>query len=216
MDYTTLRNKMVDEQIIGRGIKDEAVISAMRKIPRHFFVNEPLTIRSYGDYPLPIIESQTISQPFMVALMTELLSLNSSCNVLEIGTGSGYQTAILAEISEKVYTIERYKTMVLKARELFNKLNYHNIVMKTGDGTLGWKEFSPFDRILVTAGAPTVPEKLVNQLADCGRMIIPIGDSTLQKLTCIEKKDGKIFISEYGGCVFVPLVGKYGWKEKEK
>ncbi|MBI4652366.1 protein-L-isoaspartate(D-aspartate) O-methyltransferase [Candidatus Desantisbacteria bacterium] len=213
MDYSGLRNKMVDEQIIKKGIKDERVINAMRKIPRHLFVNEALAHRAYGDYPLPIIESQTISQPYMVGFMTEMLDTAKTHKILEIGTGSGYQTVILAELADKVYTIERYNTLVVKAREIFNKLNYNNIVMKTGDGSLGWKEFAPFDRIIVTAGAPVIPEKLINQLNPNGKMIIPVGDYHLQKLMFIEKNDEKISIKELSGCMFVPLVGKYGWNQ---
>ncbi|MBI5418012.1 protein-L-isoaspartate(D-aspartate) O-methyltransferase [Candidatus Poribacteria bacterium] len=213
IDYVTLRNKMVDEQIVKKGIRNKRVLDAMRKVPRHLFVNIPLDIRAYGDYPLPILEGQTISQPFMVAFMTELLNIAPEHKILEIGTGSGYQTSILSELAEKVYTIERHPALVLKAREIFNKLNCHNIVMKAGDGTLGWKEFSPFDRILVTAGAPELPEKLISQLSDNGKMVIPVGDSALQKLMSIEKINGQIKINEHSACIFVPLVGKYGWKE---
>ncbi len=213
IDYSTLRNRMVDEQIIGRGIRNERVINVMRKIPRHIFVSEPFALKAYGDHPLPIMESQTISQPYMVALMTELLDVSSNHKVLEIGTGSGYQTVILAELSEKVYTIERHRSLVLKAREIFDKLDMHNIVMKTGDGTIGWKEFSPFDRILITAGAPELPEKLIEQLALNGKLLVPVGDYFSQKLVCAEKKENDILIKEYSGCVFVPLVGKYGWEK---
>lgn len=213
IDYSGLRNKMVDEQIIKKGIKDECVINAMRKIPRHLFVNEALAYRAYGDHPLPIIESQTISQPYMVGFMTEMLNIANAHKILEIGTGSGYQTAILAELADKVYTIERHSTLVIKAREIFNKLNFNNIVMKTGDGSLGWKEFAPFDRIIVTAGAPVIPEKLIKQLNSNGKMLIPVGDYYSQKLMCIEKNDDKISIKELSGCVFVPLVGKYGWNQ---
>lgn len=204
---------MVEEQILRRGITDERVIEAMLKVPRELFVEEALQQKAYGDHPLPIGCGQTISQPFMIALMTQCLKLSGSEKILEIGTGSGYQAAILAELAQKIYTIERIKTLYEKAQKiLLENLRYKNIVTLLGDGTLGMKSFAPFDRIIVTACAPDIPQPLIDQLVDTGILVIPKGDKYFQSLVIVTKKNGELSIQDAGGCVFVPLVGKWGWK----
>jgi protein-L-isoaspartate(D-aspartate) O-methyltransferase len=209
------RDRMVSEQLIQRGITDQRVIAAFRKVPRHIFVEEPLQDRAYEDHPLPIGFGQTISQPYMVGLMTQILALHGNERVLEIGTGSGYQAAILAELAERVYTIERIKRLAERAEKiLYDELKYKNIVIIVGDGTYGVPQYAPFDRIIVTAGAPDIPKTLINQLADGGRLVIPKGDRYVQTLTVVDKKGEELVISYEGGCVFVPLIGKYGWQEE--
>ncbi len=212
LKYTRQRREMVKRQIKARGITDPAVISAIEKVPRHLFVTEALADQAYGDFPLPIGEEQTISQPYIVAEMTQALALTDQDRVLEIGTGSGYQAAILAEIAFRVYTVERIHTLLIKAKQLFDKLKYHNIVTRYSDGTLGWEEQSPFDAIIVTAGAPKIPKELVNQLAPGGRMIIPVGDQYVQELIKIYKDEKGIRQTSLGGCRFVKLIGEDGWK----
>jgi len=211
MDYKTLRKKMVEEQIIARGIKDKKLIEAMYKIERHRFIPEKFRDSAYGDFPVPIGEGQTISQPYMVALMTECLSLKGKEKVLEIGTGSGYQTAILAELAKEVYSIERIESLKINAEKILNELGYTNIKIRLGDGTLGWPEEAPFDRIMVTAADQDVPPPLLEQLNQNGIMVIPLGDRFSQVLTKIEKRDNQIIRQEVCGCVFVPLIGKYGF-----
>jgi protein-L-isoaspartate(D-aspartate) O-methyltransferase len=211
--YQRLREDMVKHQLEARGIQDRQVLNAMRSVPRHLFVSEALMDQSYGDYPLPIGEQQTISQPHIVAEMTQALELRKGDRVLEIGTGSGYQAAILSQIVFKVYTIERIHALFLKTRKLFDKLKYHNIVTKYSDGTSGWKEESPFDAIIVTAGGPEIPELLINQLEDGGRLVIPVGDQHTQELVKVTKDQRGVKITNLGGCRFVKLVGEYGWKE---
>ena len=215
MDFTTARNRMVDSQLVSRGIKDAKVLLAMRKVPRHRFVEEALISQAHGDHPLPIGEKQTISQPYIVALMTEALELKGTERVLEIGTGSGYQTAILAELAEKVYSIERMYPLSVKARRLLDELGYLNVVLKVGDGTLGWKEEAPFDAVIVTAGSPDVPQPLVDQLAVGGRLVIPVGDRYSQSLVRVARTKEGIKKSDLGGCRFVNLVGQHGWQELE-
>jgi len=211
--YEHERKKMVSEQIIRRGITDQRVIEAMLKVPREMFVEEALQQKAYGDHPLPIGCEQTISQPYMVSLMTQYLKLTGSEKVLEIGTGSGYQAAILAELAQKVYTIERFKTLYEKAQKiLLEKLRYKNIVTILGDGSLGMINFAPFDRIIVTAAAPDVPKPLLDQLANNGILVIPKGDRFFQSLVIVTNKEGELSIQDAGGCVFVPLVGKWGFK----
>lgn len=204
---------MVQRQIKSRGITDSNVLSAMTKVPRHLFVSEALMDQAYGDHPLPIGEQQTISQPYIVAEMTQALSLGQDDRVLEIGTGSGYQAAILAEIAFRVYTIERIYSLFVKTRKLFDELKYHNIVTKYSDGTSGWSDQSPFDAIIVTAGAPEIPNVLLNQLAVGGRMIIPVGDQHTQELVKLYKDEKGIHTSNLGGCRFVKLVGEHGWRD---
>jgi protein-L-isoaspartate(D-aspartate) O-methyltransferase len=212
-DFKLARERMVKNQLMARSIRDERVLKAMGKIPRHLFIQEALAGEAYNDHPVPIGEKQTISQPYIVALMTEALELEGSENTLEIGTGSGYQTAILAELSSRVYTIERIKSLLVKARKLLAKLNYNNILFKAFDGTLGWKDYAPFDAIMVTAGAPSVPEPLKEQLADNGRIIIPVGDRYTQELIKITRKGESFDQESLGGCRFVNLIGVHGWKE---
>jgi len=213
-DLVKVRMRMVDEQIIARGIRDPRVITAMRKVPRHLFVEEALQNQAYSDHPLPIGEKQTISQPFMVALMTEAMQLKGMEKVLEIGAGSGYQTAILAEIAFKVFSIERIRSLTIQARKLLYDLGYLNVEIKFSDGTLGWAEESPFDAIIVTAGSPGIPQPLVDQLAVGGRLVIPIGDSADQELVRITKTEEGTKREDLGGCRFVKLIGQHGWEEE--
>ena len=193
-----------------RGIKNQKVLDAFRKVERHKFIPEDLRNNSYSDYPLPIGEGQTISQPYMVALMTECLGLTGGDKILEIGTGSGYQAAILAELAKEVYTIERFDSLAKRAEGVLNELGYKNIKIKVGDGTLGWPEEAPFDKIIITAATPRVPLPLTEQLKENGKLVLPLGESFSQILTVIEKRKDKLETLEVCGCVFVPLVGKYG------
>ncbi len=206
------RIEMVRKQIEVRGVSDPKVLEAMRKVPRHHFVSEALWDQAYGDFPLPIGEQQTISQPYIVAEMTQALQLNEEDRVLEIGTGSGYQAAILSEIVFRVYTIERIHPLFIKSRKLFDKLQYYNILTKYSDGTSGWEEESPFDAIIVTAGAPEIPKLLINQLSIGGRMVIPVGDQYSQELVKLYKDVQGIHKTNLGGCRFVKLIGKHGWR----
>jgi protein-L-isoaspartate(D-aspartate) O-methyltransferase len=212
MDYNLLRKRMVQEQLIPRGIKNQRVLEAFMKIERHKFIPEDLRSSSYADFPVPIGEGQTISQPYIVALMTDCLGLSGEEKVLEIGTGSGYQTAILAELAKEVYSIERFADLAKKAQGEFKELGYANINIKVGDGTLGWPEKAPFDRIIITAASPRIPLPLIEQLKENGKLILPLGESFSQVLTLVEKKKDKLDSVQVCGCVFVPLVGKYGWK----
>jgi len=211
--YERQREEMVQQQIAARGITDAKVLATFRKVPRHLFVSEALRDQAYGDYPLPIGEQQTISQPYIVAEMTQALELNNDDRVLEIGTGSGYQAAILAEIAYRVYTVERIRTLYVQARNLLDKLHYHSIVMRCSDGTSGWRDEGPFDAIIVTAGAPDVPEKLLDQLVEGGRMVVPVGNQHSQELIKLTKDKSGIHKSNLGGCRFVKLIGAHGWKE---
>jgi len=203
---------MVEEQIISRGIRDSGVIEAMKKVPRHLFVEEALQSQGYSDHPLPIGEKQTISQPYMVALMTEALQLTGKEKILEIGAGSGYQTAILAELGEKVFSIERIRSLAIRARKLLYELGYFNFEIKIFDGTYGWVEEGPFDAIIVTAGAPDIPQPLVDQLTIGGRLVIPVGDAFVQDLIRVTKTGEGIKREDLGGCRFVKLIGRYGWE----
>jgi protein-L-isoaspartate(D-aspartate) O-methyltransferase len=209
VEMTVQRSRMVKEQIIRRGIKDEKVLEVMKKIPRHRFVDDSLKNRAYGDHPLPIGEGQTISQPYIVALMTEALKLRPSDRVLEIGTGSGYQAAVLAEIVKEVYTIEIRERLAKRAGELLDKLGYKNIKIKYADGYFGWDEHAPFDAIIVTASANHIPPPLIKQLNEGGKLIIPLG-STLyyQTLTLATKKEGELDVEQMIGVAFVPMVGE--------
>ena len=210
--FKIARQRMVDNQIAARGIRDKRVLEAMRKVPRHLFVDEALWDQAYGDFPLPIGEGQTISQPYIVARMTEELGLKGDERVLEIGTGSGYQTAILAELSRQVFSVERIPSLLQRARAVLDRLGYRNVMIKLDDGTWGWKDYAPFDAIMVTAGAPVVPEPLLEQLNDPGVMVVPVGDEYSQVLTKIIKRDGKVFTETLEGVRFVKLIGDHGWR----
>lgn len=212
--YQGKRQYMIDTQIVARGIKDKRVIEAMLKVPRHLFLDEALRPQAYDDNPLPIGEKQTISQPYIVALMSETLHLKGTEKVLEIGTGSGYQCAILAELADQIYTIERIPSIAKRARKIFDQLNYSNVIINIGDGTLGWKQHSPYDGIIVTAASPRPPKPLLEQLAKGGRLVIPIGDEFSQNLSVFTRNDNDDLTEEsYGGCRFVKLIGQHGWRE---
>jgi len=211
IDFKSLREEMVTEQIMGRGVVTPRVIEAFRKVPRHLFVPEEFRSHSYNDHPLPIGEGQTISQPYMVALMTDILNLSGEEKVLEIGTGSGYQAAILAELGKEVYTVERHRALAERAEKVLKDLNYQNVRVLVGDGTKGWKEFSPYQKIIVTASAPDVPQPLFEQLDEMGRLAIPIGGRWSQDLVLVEKRKGNMITKSICGCVFVPLIGEYGY-----
>ncbi|MDD2539550.1 MAG: protein-L-isoaspartate(D-aspartate) O-methyltransferase [Desulfuromonadaceae bacterium] len=216
MNFEIIRKKMVQEQIISRGISDRRVIDAMLKIPRHIFVQEAFAAQAYNDKALPIGEKQTISQPYIVALMTEKLALTGTERVLEIGTGSGYQTAILATLADRVYSAERIRSLALNARKCLDCLKLFNVQLRINDSegsTIGWEEEAPFDAIIVTAGAPEVPEILTDQLAPGGRLVIPVGtDSDQQLITIIKSQDGELYRESSVRCRFVPLIGKQGWQ----
>ena len=207
------RIRMVEEQLIPRGINDQATLEAMATVPRHLFVEDAMQARAYGDHPLPIGSGQTISQPYIVALMTQVLELQGHERVLEIGTGSGYQAAVLSRICERVYTIERIDSLLGRARKIFDRLHYHNIVSRIDDGTIGWPDEAPFDAILVTAGGPKVPEPLVEQLGDPGRLVIPVGDQQVQELQLITKENGEISTRIIEQVRFVNLIGTHGWRD---
>lgn len=209
--FELLRRKMVDWQIVGRGVKDQRVIEAMLKVPRHLFVPEAMRDEAYGDYPLPIGDGQTISQPYMVAEMTADLELKPSDKVLELGTGSGYQAAVLAELVQEVYTIERIEKLAIKAENTLKKVGYKNIVVKVGDGSSGLPDYAPYDAILVTAGAPQIPQPLLEQLNEGGRLVVPTGGRMFQTLIRVKKVAGKFEEKHLFDCMFVPLVGAYGW-----
>ena len=216
INFDVARRRMVENQISGRNITDRRVIAAMLKVPRHIFVEEAMSAQAYSDSALPIGEKQTISQPYMVALMTEMLQLTGKEKILELGTGSGYQSAILAELADRVYTIERIRPLALRARKALDSLGYLNVNLKIGDGTDGWPSEAPFDGILVTAGAPDVPAHLIDQLGVGGKLVIPVGNQHEQTLVRITKLDGGSVIREDSiGCRFVKLIGRYGWSGEE-
>ncbi len=204
---------MVDNQLIGRGISDPRVLEAFRTVPRHEFAGRASPEESYGDFPLAIGRGQTISQPYMVALMTEALELKGGEKVLEIGTGSGYQAAILSKLAREVWSVERIPELAASSHARLKELGYDNVEVVVGDGTRGWPEEAPYAGIVVTAGSPGVPPPLLDQLDEGGRLVIPVGSGYSQTLAVLEKKEGKIHRRERGGCVFVPLIGEYGWKK---
>jgi protein-L-isoaspartate(D-aspartate) O-methyltransferase len=212
-DYLRAREKMVEEQVVARGIKNPRLLAAMRKIPRHLFVDPGLLQRAYDDSSLPIGAKQTVSQPYMAARMTEALELSGEERVLEIGTGSGYQSALLAELSFNVFSVEKIRALAVKARAVLDRLQYHNIAIQVGDGTIGWPEHSPFDAIMVTAGAPDLPRPLIEQLAVGGRLVIPVGDDESQVLVRVTRHPLKFEEEQLGDCRFVKLWGKFGWQE---
>ncbi len=213
--YTSLRQKMVNEQIAHRGLHSPRLLEAFRRVPRHNFVPPECRKNAYDDGPLPIGIGQTISQPYIVALMTSLLSLDGDENVLEIGTGSGYQAAILAELAKTVHTIERHSQLAERASETLANLGYANIFVHSGDGSLGWPETGPYQGILVTAAAPSAPQSLLSQLAEGGRLVIPVGDHYGQDLQVWERHGGRYEPESIIPVMFVPLRGEFGWKDEE-
>ncbi len=213
MDPVLAREAMVNEQIRGRGIRDARIIKAFLEVPRHRFVDEYLKYKAYEDYPLSIGHGQTISQPYMVALMTEALNPQPEDSILEIGTGSGYQAAILSRLCATVYSIERISALASKARRIHDELGYFNIHIRIGDGTRGLPSGAPYSGIIVTAGAPHVPEALIDQLCEGGRLIIPVGDQMLQELKRLTKTRDGVSEESLGGCRFVKLIGNNGWSQ---
>ena len=209
--FETSRQRMVQEQLIRRGIHDPRVLEVMAEVPRHLFVDDAMQASAYGDHPLPIVGGQTISQPFIVAYMTQALQLTGMEKVLEIGTGSGYQAVVLSRLCAKLYTVERLNSLLAGARRLFDRLHCYNIQSKLDDGTLGWPDNAPYDAIMVTAGGPEIPEPLVAQLADPGRMVIPVGDQEVQELQLVTKKDGLVQVELLERVRFVNLIGEHGW-----
>jgi protein-L-isoaspartate(D-aspartate) O-methyltransferase len=212
MDYDKLREMMVATQLVARGIKDTHVLDAMKKVPRHLFMPEALWNRAYEDMALPIGEGQTISQPYMVAIMTELLELSGDEKVLEIGTGSGYQAAVLSELAREVFTIERIPELADESRVRLAGLGYNNVIVLTGDGSKGLEDKAPFDRIIITAAAPELPAIIVKQLREDGIIVAPVGERFSQVVIKGRKKKGVLAEEFHTPCVFVPLVGQYGWK----
>ena len=213
--FSIARRRMVEEQVIARGIADQRVIDAMFKVPRHKFVEQALEGKAYQDAPLPIGEKQTISQPYMVAVMSEALALTGSETVLEIGTGSGYQAAVLALLADRVFSLERIPSLARRARKVLDECGFSKVNIRLADGTQGWQEMAPFDAILVTAGAPEVPQHYLDQLALGGRLIIPVGDRESQLLLRVTRTGEKDYIEEQMlGCRFVPLIGNHGWQER--
>jgi len=204
---------MVETQLAGRGLRNHRVLEAMRRVPRHLFVEEALQEQAYSDYPLPIGEKQTISQPYIVALMSEVLELKGDEKILEIGTGSGYQAAILAELADRVFSVERFPPLAYRASQILKKLGYQNILIRVADGSLGWPEEAPFDGIMVTAGTPKIPQPLTDQLRVGGRLVLPVGDRLSQELVLVERTPEGIRRTDFGGVRFVDLVGKWGWEE---
>ncbi len=213
INFKKARERMVETQLIARGISDPKVLEAMRKVPRHLFVDEALQDQAYNDHPLPISDKQTISQPYVVALMTESLKFTGQEKVLEIGTGSGYQAAVLAELAGRVFSIERHPGLALRANQVLRDLGYRNVIIRVGDGSMGWPDDAPFDAVMVTAGTPEVPQPLVDQLAVGGRLIVPVGDRLGQDLVLVQRRPEGITKTNMGGVRFVDLVGKWGWKE---
>lgn len=206
------RDRMVREQLISRGIRNTDVLNAMGKVPRHCFVEDALVLKAYEDHPLPIGFGQTISQPYIVALMSQLLEAQPGMRVLEVGTGSGYQAAVLFEMGLDVYSLERLRELYFRTNGLLARLNYMQIHLKLSDGTEGWPEQAPFDRIIVTAGGPTIPQPLIDQLADPGLMIIPVGEERRgQKLVRVRKEKGQVTQQAHSRVAFVDLVGSHGW-----
>jgi protein-L-isoaspartate(D-aspartate) O-methyltransferase len=212
-DYAVQRERMVRDHIAARGVKDERVLAAMRKIPRHLFVRDHLRSQAYGDHALPIGAAQTISQPYVVARMTEMLEVGREHSVLEIGTGSGYQTAILATLARRVYSLERIPELAHQAIARMRQLGFDNVKIQVFDGTVGWSEWAPYDRILVTAGAPKVPEPLLDQLAPGGMLLVPEGPMHTQRLVLYKKSArGDVRRKEGEEVAFVPLLGRHGWR----
>ncbi|MBV9492808.1 MAG: protein-L-isoaspartate(D-aspartate) O-methyltransferase [Acidobacteria bacterium] len=204
---------MVDRYVKARGVKDERVLQVMREVPRHLFVPSVVTAKAYGPGALPIGQKQTISQPYIVARMIELLELTGKEKVLEIGTGTGYQAVVLSRLCAKVFSIERINDLALRAAELIRELKIYNATVKVFDGTYGWSDQAPFDRIIVAAAAPAVPEPLIQQLSRTGKLVVPIGPEGNQRLARVTRAGTSVKIEDCGSAEFVPLVGKFGWKE---
>jgi protein-L-isoaspartate(D-aspartate) O-methyltransferase len=214
MNFDHAREQMVEEQLEARGIHDERVLAAMRRVPRHLFVEAALQQRAYDDTPLPIGEDQTISQPYMVALMSALLQLKGHERVLEIGTGSGYQTAVLAELAREVFSVERIESLTRSARACLERLGYgERVHLRTAEGSNGWPEAAPFDGIMITAAVQQIPRPLVEQVADGGYLVLPLGEAELQGLTRIQKGGTQLDVNYFGECRFVKLIGPYGWED---
>ncbi|MBI2174111.1 MAG: protein-L-isoaspartate(D-aspartate) O-methyltransferase [Candidatus Omnitrophica bacterium] len=211
MTYQEQRERMVEEQIRQRGISDERLLAALRRVPRHLFVPDEVRHQAYADHPLAIGEGQTISQPYMVALTLNSLKLQGHERILEVGSGSGYQTAILAELALEVHAVERLVALLKGAQECLEKLGYWNVHWSVTDGSLGLPELAPFDGIVVSAAVPEVPQPLISQLVTGGRIVLPIGSRETQMLTEIRKVDGSLARQEIASCVFVPLIGRFGW-----
>lgn len=210
--YDRLRQSMVEEQLRRRGIHDRRVLAAMQIVPRHLFVPKAWRAQAYEDMPLPIGHQQTISQPYIVALMLEALELTGTERVLEVGTGSGYQAALLGWLAQYVYTVEIIPELAESARKVLSQLGYENIAVVAANGSIGWKAAAPYDAIIVAAASPAVPHSLVEQLQEGGRLVLPAGDLFVQVLLRVRKQQGKIVTEDLGGCAFVPLVGEEGWK----
>lgn len=213
MESEWLCTRMVSEQLIGRGIRDERVVAAFRRVPRHHFVPMEAQGEAYEDHPVFIGSGQTISQPYMVALMTELLRLQGHERVLEIGSGSGYQTAILAELAREVFSVERIPELVAGASRRLQALGYLNVHIRCANGSVGWVEESPYDGILVTAAVPRIPDRLGDQLAEGGRLLLPVGSQEAQVLIQVEKRGGRLHTKQMTKCVFVPMIGEFGWPQ---
>ena len=214
MNFDQAREQMVEEQLHARGIDDQRVLAAMRRVPRHLFVESALQQRAYDDTPLPIGQDQTISQPYMVALMTELLELKGHERILEIGTGSGYQTAVLAELAREVFSIERIESLTRCAHACLEQLGYgERVHLRTADGSNGWPEAAPFDGIMITAAVQQIPRPLVEQLADHGYLVLPLGEAELQGLARLQKTGARLDVNYFGECRFVKLIGPYGWED---
>ena len=211
MTHEQQRTRMVEEQLKARGLTDERLLAAFRKIPRHLFVPSRLQHEAYADHPLPIEGGQTISQPYIVALMMNHLRLQGHERVLEIGSGSGYQTALLAELALEVFSVERLPGLLQTVERRLGELGCLNVHLSAGNGSLGWPEHAPYDAILVSAAAPEIPRPLLEQLTDPGRMVLPIGPSSGQMLNEIEQRNGAIIRHDIAGCMFVPLIGRHGW-----
>jgi protein-L-isoaspartate(D-aspartate) O-methyltransferase len=212
--YVSARHRMVDEQLRDRGIRDERVLDAMRRVPRHIFVDAAIQNRAYGDHALPTAEGQTISQPFIIARMLELAQLQPAHRVLEIGTGSGYQTALLSMLVDRVFSVERVPSLLRAAQRRLDALGAKGVALRHGDGSLGWPEFGPYDRVLVAAAAPRVPDALRSQLGERGRLVIPVGSPSLQHLEVCERGPGDRWQQRrHGECRFVPLLGRDAWPQ---
>ena len=214
-DFEEARQRMVERQLAARGITDERVLQAMREVPRHRFVPEDMWDMAYRDTPLPIGYGQTISQPYIVAYMTQMLHLTPEDRVLEVGTGSGYQVAILSRLAKEVYTIERVEELARHAKQVVQELGYDNIMFRVGDGGYGWPEAAPFDAIIVTAAAPEVPQPLIAQLAEGAPLVAPIGPTGYQELVRLTRRGGRTQIEHLVPVAFVPLVGEHGWREQD-